>query len=366
MHLLRFALFAYGSHIVALKPDTRSVEAHLEHVRTLCDDIEFVYDSALTGYAAEMSDTVLRQIKAMPEVEAVEPNHAVTTAVVQADAPWGLGRISSPRKLSGTDSQAFPYIHDPSGGKGVDVYVLDSGIFAHDDFQGRVAFGANFVAGAPNTDEAGHGTHVAGIIGSRTYGVAKAVHMIAVKIIDGEGSGNAARTLAAINWTVKNKNKARGCVVNLSITGLRSTLVNNALRVAFDAGCLVVGAAGNNGDDACAYSPASEPTVLAVGSSSFEDSREAGSNYGKCIALFAPGVKIRSLTNRQNGTAVESGTSLAAAHVSGLAAYLMTKTNNFRPKDITNLILKIATTNARSASDLTSPNLLISNNGYQN
>jgi subtilisin family serine protease len=184
----------------------------------------------------------------------------------QLHAPWGLARISH-RSTNNGGAFDSGYYYDSTAGAGVHVYVVDTGIrTSHSEFSGgRAIWGANFVSGSPNTDEFGHGTHVAGTIGGKTYGVAKACKVYAVKVFDKNGSGTMAGVIQGLQWAVNNA-KARGvakkAVVNMSLSGSYTAAVNDAVKAATDAGLTVVVAAGNFNDDASLYSPASAPSAI--------------------------------------------------------------------------------------------------------
>ncbi|KAH7478307.1 hypothetical protein FOMA001_g9115 [Fusarium oxysporum f. sp. matthiolae] len=230
---------------------------------------------------------------------------------LQLNAPWNLARIS--RGHTRNDGLRR-YRYDVTAGSGTYFYLVDSGInFSHAEFSGRAFRGANFVLGSPDDDESGHGTHIAGIIGGKTYGVAKSCTMISVKV--------------AINDAIA-KGIADRSVINLSAGGLYNSSVNFAVRNATDAGITVVVAAGNHATFAGAFSPALADTAITVAASGPDDCRAPFSNYGRCVDMFAPGAHIASAWNYvDNGMKYESGTSAAAAHVTGLAACFISSEN---------------------------------------
>ncbi|KAJ9063995.1 proteinase B [Entomophthora muscae] len=236
-----------SSYIVTLKPSTEgnALDEHLDKVRKLFgsnkhtsekNKINHVYGEVLLGYSADFTSDVLAEVKAMPEVDVVEKNQVVKGGAIQDEAPWGLARLTSNDRLLHI-SQLWTYKYDPSAGEGVDVYVVDSGIkIDHPEFEGRAKWGANFVDDV-DTDVKGHGTHVAGIIGSKTYGVAKKSTLIAVKVLEAQGDGDAQTSIAGVNWAVKNKKEGRGCVINLSLGIDLFEAFNTAVRNAIKSGC---------------------------------------------------------------------------------------------------------------------------------
>jgi subtilisin family serine protease len=247
--------------------------------------------------------------------------------VTQKNAPWGLSRISQ-LYPGGVDNTRYTY--DASAGNGTTVYVLDSGIrTTHKEFGGRALWGANFITGSPNTDEFGHGTHVAGIIGGKTYGVAKACRLYAIKVIDKDGVGSMSGILQGLQWAV-NHAKSRGItkksIINASLGGPYTQIGNDAVKAATDLGITCVVAAGNEANDAANYSPASAPSAITVGSIDGASYRSIWSNYGTLVDIFAPGSDILSAGHLSDSSSVyKSGTSMATPHVAGLAAYFMAK-----------------------------------------
>lgn len=245
----------------------------------------------------------------------------------QSSAPWGLARISQLYSEKGVDAR---YNYDSTGGSGSTVYILDSGIrTTHKEFGGRALWGTNFVSGSPDTDEFGHGTHVAGTVGGNTYGVAKGCRMYAVKVIDKDGLSSMSTILQGLQWAV-NHAKSRGItkksIINASLGGPYTKIGNDAVKAATDLGITIVVAAGNDGSDAANYSPASAPSAITVGAIDSASYRTIWSNYGKVVDIFAPGSDILSAGHLSDSSSLyKSGTSMAAPHVAGLAAYFMAK-----------------------------------------
>ncbi|KAK4641470.1 hypothetical protein QC761_0074380 [Podospora bellae-mahoneyi] len=328
--------------------------------------VESINIDGLSGYVAEIPDSELKQLRdsdlieyiekdtviqinavAAPRVAAdpVEEKHqlAKRAYVTQLHAAWGLARIS--RRSTWNSG----YYYDNTAGQGIRVYVLDSGIrTTHVEFEGRAVWGANFIAGSPNTDEYGHGTHVAGTIASKTYGVAKKATVVAVKVLDKNGSGTMSGLISGLNWAVNNA-KARGiakkAVINISLGGGYTASVNAAVKGATDAGLTVVVSAGNSNDNSANYSPASAPSAITVGAIDGTGYRAWFSNWGNLVDIFAPGVSILSAYHTSNtATWYMDGTSMAAPHVAGLAAYFIAKENLSGSPAVTNRILGAAVT----------------------
>ena len=214
--------------------------------------------------------------------------------------------------------------------------MIDTGILAsHIEFEARVKPGMSVISDRRGTTDCnGHGTHVAGTIGSKTYGVAKKVNLIPVRVLDCRGSGSTSGVISGIDWVAKNASKP--AVANLSLGGSYSISINNAVaNLVRVAGVVVVVAAGNSNADACNSSPASELTALTVGASQSSDSRASYSNYGTCLDLFAPGTDIKSTWIGSNiATNTISGTSMASPHVAGVAALYLSANPGATPEKV--------------------------------
>ncbi|KAG0031123.1 hypothetical protein BGZ81_001726 [Podila clonocystis] len=275
----------------------------------------------ISGFAATVNAAALKELLAADEVEFVEQDQIVSINAVQHSPPsWGLPRISQ-RKLNLT----APYYYQDKAGSGITAYVIDTGINTnHVEFEGRATMGANFINGAPNTDENGHGTHVAGIIGGRTFGVAKNVTLVGVKVLAADGRGSFAAIIAGMDWVVSS---ARGtkAVVNMSLGAGKSQSLDAVANRIFDAGIALVVAAGNDANaDACNGSPSGARGSFTVSATDRNDRIATFSSWGQCVDAFAPGVGITSAWIGSNSaTNTISGTSMAAPHVSGITALLL-------------------------------------------
>ncbi|KAF4124931.1 to extracellular alkaline protease [Geosmithia morbida] len=277
------------------------------------------------------------------EVEYIEHDTTVkTTALMaQTNAPVGLRRLSS--NTTGADA----YVFDSSAGEGITAYVIDTGVLAsHSEFEGRATLAANFVNNV-DTDENGHGSHVAGTIAGATFGVAKKATIKAVKVLDGQGSGSNSGVLDGMQFVIQDveENKLKGkAVVNMSLSGGQSAALNRAIQSMVDAGIVPVVAAGNEATDASTESPASAPNAITVGAmDALTDQVADFSNFGEGVDIFAQGVDVESVgIASDTATEVLSGTSMASPHVAGLAAYLMALTNTTDPATLTTMIKTLA------------------------
>jgi subtilisin family serine protease len=272
---------------------------------------KYVYAAALDGFAARLSDKQVEKLRKHSDVVSVEPDQEVSASAVQAGATWGLDRSDQRAlPLSGTYSYT-------SVASNVTAYVIDTGIYtAHADFGGRAtnvydAFGGN------GQDCNGHGTHVAGTIGGTTYGVAKAVKLRGVRVLDCKGSGTYSGIIAGIDWI--RANHVKPAVANMSLGGSKSTALNNAVTNLINAGVFTAVAAGNENQNACNVSPASTAAAVTVAASDQTDTRASFSNYGSCVDTYAPGVSVTSAWSN-GATNTISGTSMASPHVAGVGA----------------------------------------------
>lgn len=284
--------------------------------------MRYEYSKVFQGFAAKMSDSEVSKLRKNKHVLSVEPDYEIRATGTQSPTPsWGLDRIDQ----SGLPlNSSYTY---SSTGAGVTAYVIDTGIRAsHTEFGGRVATGWSAINDGRGTDDcAGHGTHVAGTIGGATYGVAKAVTLVPVRVLDCNGSGSTSGVIAGVDW-VTNRVKSIGglAVANMSLGGSASSSLDNAVTNAVNAGVSFAVAAANDNTDACNQSPARAPAAVTVGASTKTDARASFSNYGTCLDIFAPGENIVSSVNSSDtATATYSGTSMASPHVADvMAAYL--------------------------------------------
>jgi len=294
----------------------------------------------INGLAGKFDRRFINQLKQDKDVEYVVPDGIATIVgdddEEKQDAPpsWGLTRVSQ-RKLN----LAEPYVFPSSGGSGVDVYVVDTGVQDnHDDFEKRAKQIKSFVTGEAETDLNGHGTHCAGTIGSKTYGVAKKANIFGVKVLNSWGSGTWAGVIAGIDFVASDfkLGESNPRVMSMSLGGGLNKAVNDAVDAAAAKGVVSVNAAGNSATDTCQFSPAGAPGGLAVGATDRTDQLSSYSNRGKCTGILAPGSDITSLWKGANGaTNTISGTSMACPHVAGLAALYLGKNKKYTgPKEV--------------------------------
>jgi len=291
-------------------------------------------------------DELMQQAKGVAKY--VEPDSTVYAipeidATAQA-ATWGLNRI-------GADQRS-------GGGAGATVFVLDTGIrTTHNDFTGRASPGADVSSGSLvecngnlncAADRQGHGTHCAGSAGGNTYGVAPSAQVRSIKVLSDQGSGSWSWSFSALDWLATSS--VRPAVASMSLGGSgRITAMKDAVDAAVSGGVTVVVAGGNENSDACNYSPAYVPSAITVGSMTSSDSRSYFSNYGTCVAIWAPGSSVVSASHTSDsGTSTKSGTSMACPHVSGGAALVLGRDGSKSPSAVLSDLMANAERNAIS------------------
>ncbi|MEP6731647.1 MAG: PKD domain-containing protein [bacterium] len=316
-------------------------------------NVDRVYTSAINGAAMHLSDDAAEAMRLDPRVLAVEQDEVIRkVSTTQLNATWGLDRIDQrARPLNGS------YVY-ASNGSGVTVYIIDTGInFSQSDFGGRAITGFDAItAGGSATDCEGHGSHVAGTVGSNTYGVAKNVRLVAVRVLDCQGNGSSSTVLAGIDWVTNNKSLP--AVANMSIGGGVSISVNLAVENSILAGITYAVSAGNNGVDACQQSPASVASAITVGATDAGDSFASFSNFGPCVDILAPGVGITSWFTG-SGTNTLSGTSMSSPHVAGAAALYLQSNPTATPAQVRAALVGNGTSGTVSGVPAATPNVLL-------
>jgi subtilisin family serine protease len=326
------------------------------------------------GYRAEMTDRQAKELDRQPGVVVAED----TVVQKNADAPsspellsgqpagysslpsgwgWNLDRIDQTKSLS-KEAEKTRY-HYSETANGVTAYVIDSGVnIDHVEFGGRARVGFDALGGN-GLDCDGHGTHVAGTIGGKTFGVAKDVDIVAVRVLDCNGSGYVSQVVNGINWVTANA--AKPAVANMSLGGGKNDALDQAVRNSIASGVTYAVAAGNSNRDACNESPSRVKEAIVVGATDSSDRRASYSNYGStCVDVYAPGSNVTSAVGASSNTAWTrmSGTSMASPAVAGVVARLLDVVPDAKPPAVAQALLGLATAGVVTGTNTTGAKLL--------
>jgi subtilisin family serine protease len=353
---------AKGDYIVVLKDVPSAAAVAGEHAEKLKGKLKHVYEDALKGYAIELNENQVEKLAEDPRVDYIEPDQPVQTTTTQTNATWGIDRIDQRnRPLSGT----FTYFRT---GSGVKAYIIDTGIrFNHTQFGGRAITGYDAVDGGSADDCNGHGTHVAGTVGGSTYGVAKSVTLVGVRVLNCSGSGSTSGVIAGINWVTGNHPAGAPAVANMSLGGGASSALDTAVRNSIADGVSYAVAAGNGNflgqqANACNYSPARVTEAMTISATDSTDRKASWANYGSCVDWFAPGVSITSAWyTSTTATRTISGTSMATPHTAGVAALYLQGNPGASPATVRSALFSLTTKSIVTSSSTTNNHLLFTN-----
>jgi subtilisin family serine protease len=348
-----------NSYIVVLKDSDVSTAAVDSAAQSLIAKhggaVKQTWDAALRGFELSASEATARRYARDPRVAYVEANQTVHVMGTETNPPsFGLDRI---------DQRNLPLDHKytfPSTASNVTAYIIDTGIrTTHKEFGGRASVGTDTVGdGRKGQDCNGHGTHVSGTVGGTTFGVAKAVNLVAVRVLDCNGGGTNVGVIKGIDWVTKNAKKP--AVANMSLGGNASASLDAAVQRSIKAGVTYAIAAGNENQDACNDSPARVGAAITVGATDARDNRASFSNFGTCVDIFAPGVGIvSSFNDSDTAQATLSGTSMATPHVTGAAALVLAANPGFSPRQVSDTLVNNATSNKVKNPGTGSPNRLL-------
>jgi subtilisin family serine protease len=300
--------------------------------------LKYVYGSAIKGFAVtDLPDAAVEALQRNPRIELVERDGIMTVDATQTPTPsWGIDRIDA---AAGLDL-SYTYANTASN---VTAYIIDTGInLGISDLSGRILSGADFVDGGTPDDCHGHGTHVAGTVAGTAYGVAKEAKVVAVRVLNCQGSGSSSGVIAGIDWVIQNAVKP--AVANMSLGGGLDAALNTAVANAVASGVTFAVAAGNSNANACNYSPSSAPSAITVGATTSTDAKASYSNYGNCVDIQAPGSSITSdWIGSATATNTISGTSMASPHVAGAAALVLGANPAFTPQQVRDALVNNAT-----------------------
>jgi subtilisin family serine protease len=316
--------------------------------------VDRVFSSALRGYAVEMDAETAEMLSRDPRIKYVEEDGIVSASSVQYGVSWGLDRVD--QHLMPMDT-TYNYSRN---GNGVHVYIIDSGILtSHAEFEGRAIDSLDLIRDPRPLEQCnGHGTNVAGIVGSATYGVAKSTTLHSVRVLGCDGYGTVSDVLQGIDWVTRHA--ITPAVANMSLGGGYSRTMNDAVTSSSAAGITYVVAAGNETDDACRHSPASASAAITAGASTRLDERLYNTNYGSCVDLFAPGLGVET-TGVQAAYPVVfvSGTSFSSPYVAGAAALYLEAHPSASPAEVQSAVVANATPDLLTNIGNGSPNLLL-------
>ncbi|KAG0255150.1 hypothetical protein DFQ27_006401 [Actinomortierella ambigua] len=311
----------------------------------------------VSGFAVTANNAALEELLALAEVEYVEQDSIIEALAIQYNPPsWGLIRVAQQVRDLTVGIYPFPDV----AGDGINAFVLDTGIyFGHNDFNGRAVPGFNAFPGTPDEDQNGHGTHVAGVIGGKLFGVAKKVKLISVKVLNAQGSGTTSGVIAGMDWVRANAPIGRS-VVNMSLGGRQSSAIDAAAQRLFNDNIPLIAAGGNSATSACNTSPAGAPNVFAVAATNDFDQVLASGSLGPCIDAFAPGFQITSAwIGNPDASLKLTGSSIAAAHVSGALALYLSQTPILTAQGAFNKLIATATPNVVVGNLQGAPNRLV-------
>jgi len=346
-----------NDYIVTFRDDEADPEGQANGmVKAHGGSLKHVYRYALKGFAvANLPDGAVAALQRNPRVTRVERDGIVTIDDTEDPTPsWGLDRIDQ-HNLPLNNSYTYP-----NDGSGVTAYIIDTGIrFDHQEFGGRATTGYDAVtSGGTAADCNGHGTHVSGTVGGATYGVAKGVNLVAVRVLGCNGSGTTSGVIAGIDWVTAHH--TANAVANMSLGGGASATLDDAVTRSINSGVTYAVAAGNDNANACNTSPARTPDALTVGATASNDARASFSNFGSVVDIFAPGSAILSAWNTSDtATNTISGTSMATPHVAGVVARFLQTNPGASPATARNAIVGAATLNRLSGIPTGTANRLL-------
>jgi subtilisin family serine protease len=362
------------SFIVVLNDDVSNPGAiAAQQVSRLGGLTTHVYTDALKGYSALLPTDAIARLAGDHRIAHVELDSVMHIDTTQTGATWGIDRIDQHnRPIDGN------YTYNATGA-GVKAYIIDTGInFTHNDFGGRAVLGTDKVTGGGGllgggggstngVDCNGHGTHVSGTVGGATYGVAKAVTLVAVRVLDCGGSGATSDVIAGIDWVTADHQAGQPAVANMSLGGGANSTLDAAVNRSIADGVAYAVAAGNgnvfgNGVNACNSSPSRVAAAMTIGATDNTDKRATFSNYGNCVDWFAPGVNITSdWMGNNTATNTISGTSMATPHTTGVAALYLQSHTSATPADLRTALYNLTTKAIVTSSNSVNNHLLYTN-----
>ena len=332
---------ADGDYIVVFRNDESNPGGLADAlVKSHGGRLTHVYRNALKGFAVQnLPVAAVEALRRNPRIELVEPDGIITIDETQSPTPsWGLDRIDA--ALGRDNSYTYPNM-----ASNVTAYIIDTGINSSiTDLSDRILPGVDFIDGGTPEDCHGHGTHVAGTVAGKAYGVAKGAKVIAVRVLNCQGSGSTSGVIAGVDWVAGDAATRKPAVANMSLGGSLYGPLNTAVNNAVASGVSFAVAAGNSNTDACGSSPASAGSAITVGATTSTDAKASYSNFGNCVDIHAPGSSITSdWVGSQTATNTISGTSMASPHVAGAAALVLSANPTWTPAQVRDELVAKAT-----------------------
>jgi subtilisin family serine protease len=352
----------FGRYIVTLRDSVSDPAAVARSHARFGAHITTVYSHALKGYAATLPQALVAVLANDARVQSIERDGIMRADTTQTGATWGIDRIDQRNlPLSGT------YSYNNTGA-GVTVYIIDTGLrFTHSEFGSRASSGVDKIDGGAADDCNGHGTHVGATVAGSTYGVAKQASLVAVRVLDCNGSGPTSGVIAGVDWVSGNHQAGQPAVANMSLGGGGSNALDTAVRNSIADGVSYAVAAGNGNflgfaANACNFSPARVGEAMTIGATGTNDAKASFSNFGNCVDWFAPGVGITSAWNTSDtATKSISGTSMATPHTAGVAALYLQSNAGASPATVRQALFDLTTKGIVTNSRTTNNHLLFTN-----
>ncbi|CUA73345.1 Aqualysin-1 [Rhizoctonia solani] len=325
------------SYIVKLKDGAskNAVLVLLTGILKLTNSL-IVYDACdsnvFNGFTSILKGDALAFVQRMQEVEYIEQDGIVSLVEHDANPEF------DPLPHGAADRDELTRRVDY--GAGVTIYGIDTGIYTeHSCFGGRASFGASFVDKSDGeSDMNGHGTHTAATAVCQGYGIATGSNIIAVKVLDGTGSGSTSGVLAGVCWAFNDfkQNEKKRSIATMSLGGAPSPSLNGVVSKAIGGGLHFTIAAGNSNSPAVTSSPANVEAANTIGAVDQNNQKASFSNYGKLIDVWAPGVNIVSAwIGSPDAVKTLSGTSMATPHVAGILAVALGAYGQMTPDKLT-------------------------------
>ncbi|TRY60324.1 hypothetical protein DNTS_013659 [Danionella cerebrum] len=321
-----------GTHVNQVERTVRRLRAKAAKRGYLIEILQ-MYSGAFPGFLVKMSSDVLHMAVKLPHVKYIEED----SSIFAQSLPWNLQRI-----LQNKHDEAGKY-SPPNTSVQASHREIEDRVMVTDFNSVPEEDGVRVHRQASQCDS--HGTHIAGVLSGRDSGVARGASVNSVRVLNCQGKGTVSGALAGLEYIQSSLNAQpiSPVILLLPFTGGFSRTLNAVCRRMVEAGAVLIAAAGNYNDDACLYSPASEPEVITVAAVNLADQPltigTTGTNVGRCVDVFAPGDDIISASSDcPTCFTTKSGTSQAAAHVAGIAAVLLNLNPNSSSAEILQLL----------------------------